>query len=56
MESRVEALGSHVDGIDQSLVVLKQGRRDDKDRVNRLEAHHGDLNRKLNTLIDLLSK
>ena len=51
----MEVLGSHVDGIEQSLAVLEQECRDDRDRVNRLEAHHGDLNQELDTLIDLLS-
>ena len=51
----MEALGSHVVGIEQSLAVLEQERRDNKDRINRLEAHHGELNGKLDTLIDLHS-
>ena len=37
------------------MAVLEQEIRDDRDRVNCLEAHDGVLNRKLDTLIDLLS-
>ena len=51
----MEALGSHVDRIEQTFSVPEQERCDDRDRVNRLESHHKDLNRKLDTPIDLLS-
>ena len=55
IESHVEALGSHVDDIEKSLVALELGRQGDKDRVSRLEANQAEFSRKLDSLIELLS-
>ena len=46
MESRVEALGSHVNGIEKNLATLELGRQEDKDRVSRLEANQEEFSRK----------
>ena len=48
-------LVSHIEGMEKTLVVLEQDRREDRNCVDLMEAHHKELHRKLDSLIDLLS-
>ena len=55
IESRVDKLGSHVEGMQKTLTIMEQDRQEDRNRVDLMVAHHEELHRKLESLIDLLS-
>ena len=51
----MEAFGSHVEGIEKSLVALELSCCKDRDCFTRLEANHEEFTNKLDLLINLLS-